>query len=96
MLVLNTEDDEEALYYGTAFVTGNADILGPTDELKIVFNGSTAEGTVFKIPLSDLESYGDNSFIHFLSPEEKEARLRGEIVNTTEVKGLELEFNLYS
>lgn len=95
LLVLNTEDDEEALYYGTAFVNGNANILGPTDELKIVFNGSTAEGTVFKIPLSDLESYGDNSFIHFLSPEEKEARLRGEVVNTTEVKGLELEFNLF-
>ncbi len=95
LLVLNTEDDEEALYYGTAFVEGNADITGPTDELKIEFNGSTAQGTVFKIPLSDLESYGDNSFIHFLSPEEKEARLRGETVNTTEVKGLELEFNLF-
>ncbi|WP_460220776.1 translocation/assembly module TamB domain-containing protein [Psychroserpens sp. MEBiC05023] len=95
LLVLDTEYDEEELYYGTAFVNGKADITGPTDALKIEFNGSTAEGTVFKIPLSDLESYGDNSFIHFLSPEEKEARLRGEVVNTTEVKGLELEFNLF-
>jgi len=97
LLVLNTkstgEDDE--LYYGTAFVEGKADISGPTDALKIEFNGSTAQGTVFKIPLSDLESYGDNSYIHFLSPEEKEARLRGEVISNTEVKGLELEFNLF-
>ena len=95
LLVLNTEYDEDELYYGTAFVDGKAEISGPTDELKIEFNGSTAQGTIFKIPLSDFETYGDNSYIHFLSPEEKEARLRGEIVNTTEVKGLELEFNLF-
>jgi hypothetical protein len=95
LLVLNTEYDEEELYYGTGFVSGQANISGPTDNLKIEFNGSTAEGTVFKIPLSDLESYGDNSYIHFLSPEEKEARLRGEIITNTEVKGLELEFNLF-
>ncbi len=97
LLVLNTDSTGEAeeLYYGTAFVNGKADISGPTDNLKIEFNGSTAQGTVFKIPLSDLESYGDNSYIHFLSPEEKEARLRGEAINNTEVKGLELEFNLF-
>ncbi|MDG5491616.1 translocation/assembly module TamB [Psychroserpens sp. SPM9] len=95
LLVLDTEFNEDELYYGTAFVDGKAEISGPTDELKIEFNGSTAQGTIFKIPLSDFETYGDNSYIHFLSPEEKEARLRGEIVNTTEVKGLELEFNLF-
>ena len=95
LLVLNTDFDEEELYYGTAFVDGKAEISGPTDNLKIEFNGSTAQGTVFKIPLSDLESYGDNSYIHFLSPAEKEARLRGEVINNTEVKGLELEFNLF-
>ncbi|MFT4610806.1 MAG: hypothetical protein ACJA1H_000759 [Glaciecola sp.] len=95
LLVLNTDFDEEELYYGTAFVEGKAEISGPTDNLKIEFNGSTAQGTVFKIPLSDLESYGDNSYIHFLSQEEKDARLRGEVTANTEVKGLELEFNLF-
>jgi len=95
LLVLNTEYDEEQLYYGTGFVDGKATIAGPTDALKIEFNGSTARGTVFKIPLSDLETYGDNSYIHFLSPDEKEARLRGEIISNTKVQGLELEFNLF-
>ncbi|WP_299336578.1 translocation/assembly module TamB domain-containing protein [uncultured Psychroserpens sp.] len=95
LLVLNTDYDEDELYYGTAFVNGEADISGPTNELKIEFNGSTAEGTIFKIPLSDYETYGENSYIHFVTPEEKEARLKGEVVETTEVKGLELEFNLF-
>ncbi len=95
LLVLDTEYDEEELYYGTGFVSGIADIIGPTDDLKIVFNGSTAEGTVFKIPLSDLETYGDNSYINFLSPEEKDARKNGEIIRKNEFKGLQLEFNLF-
>ncbi|MDX1754328.1 MAG: translocation/assembly module TamB domain-containing protein, partial [Salinimicrobium sediminis] len=30
LLVLNTEFDDEALYYGTAFIDGNASIYGPT------------------------------------------------------------------
>lgn len=95
LLVLNTEYDEEELYYGTSFVNGKADITGPTDALKIEFNGSTAEGTVFKIPLSDLETYGDNSYVRFLSPEEKEARNKGEVIRKNDFKGLELEFNLF-
>ncbi|MFC4722231.1 translocation/assembly module TamB domain-containing protein [Geojedonia litorea] len=94
LLVLNTEDNEEALYYGTAFMNGTASLKGPTDELVISVDGSTAQGTVFKIPLNDFESYGDNSYIHFLSPEEKQARLRGEQIIETDVKGLELNFDL--
>ena len=94
LLVLNTDDDGESLYYGTAFVTGGASIYGPTEQLVIKVEGSTAQGTVFKIPLNDTQSFGDNSYIHFLSPEEKAARLRGETIMDTEVKGLELDFDL--
>ena len=94
LLVLNTEVEEDAMYYGTAFIDGNASIKGPTDELVINVNAATARGTIFKIPLSDAESVGDNSYIHFLSPEEKAARLAGEIITTPEVKGLELNFDL--
>ncbi|WP_455169436.1 translocation/assembly module TamB domain-containing protein, partial [Aegicerativicinus sediminis] len=94
LLVLNTEYTEESLYYGTAFMEGTAEIVGPTDELTINVDGTTSQGTVFKIPLNDLESYGDNTFIHFLSPEEKEARLSGQTIINTDIKGLELNFDL--
>lgn len=94
LLVLDTEADEDALYYGTAFIDGEASIKGPTDELIIDVNAATERGTVFKIPLSDTESVGDNSFIRFLSPEEKAARLAGEELELPEVKGIEMIFDL--
>ncbi|GAB2770191.1 translocation/assembly module TamB domain-containing protein [Salinimicrobium soli] len=94
LLVLDTEANEDALYYGTGFMGGNASIYGPTSELVIDVLGTTRSGTVFKIPISDTESIGDNSFIHFLSPEEKEARLAGKEIELQEVKGLELNFDL--
>ncbi len=94
LLVLNTEQEEESLYYGTAFLGGTTSIYGPTSELVIDVIGTTRRGTVFKIPISDTESIGDNSFIHFLSPEEKAARLAGEEIELQEVKGLELNFDL--
>lgn len=94
LLVLNTPDSEDALYYGTAFINGSASIYGLTDELVINVIGSTGQGTFFKIPLNDMESFGDNSYINYLSPEEREARLKGEIVQEIETKGLELNFDL--
>jgi len=95
LLVLNTEETEDELYYGTGFISGKAEIKGPTDQLVIkVINGRTEAGTEFYIPLNDSESFGDNSFIHFLSPEEKAARIKGEVSDLIEVKGLVLDFDL--
>ena len=94
LLVLNTKDSEDALYYGTAFVDGDINIVGPTNQLVIKAEVSTEEGTVFKIPLNDTESLGDNSYIHFLSPEEKAAKLRGEVLVSNDISGLEMDFDL--
>ncbi|WP_271766832.1 translocation/assembly module TamB domain-containing protein [Aquimarina algiphila] len=94
LLVLDTEEDEESLYYGTGFISGEATIKGATTELVIDVNATTEEGTVFKIPLNESESIGDNTYIHFLSPEEKRARLEGKEIVLEDVKGLELNFEL--
>ncbi|WP_233558548.1 translocation/assembly module TamB domain-containing protein [Aquimarina sp. BL5] len=94
LLVLDTEEDEESLYYGTGFISGDATIEGPTDGLVINVNATTEKGTVFKIPLNESESIGDNSYIHFLTLEEKKARLEGKEIILKEIKGLELNFDL--
>ncbi|MBT8259144.1 MAG: translocation/assembly module TamB [Bacteroidia bacterium] len=94
LLVLNTGDSEDALYYGTAFVDGAISIKGPTDQLVIAAEVSSEEGTVFKIPLNDTEAFGDSSYIRFLSPEEKEARIQGVVAELDEIKGLEMDFDL--
>jgi len=94
LVVLDTPPEEDALYYGTAFISGRADITGPIDELVIDVEATTQAGTTFKIPISDTESIGDDSFVHFLSPKEKEARINGETLVNEEVKGLSLNFEL--
>lgn len=94
LLVLDTKQTEESLYYGTGFIGGIASIKGPADELTIEVIGETKKGTVFKIPLSDTESFGDNSFIHFITPEQKLAKEKGEAFVFEEIKGLELDFDL--
>jgi len=80
--------------YGTGFISGDATIEGPTDGLVINVNATTEDDTVFKIPLNESESIGDNSYIHFLSPEEKQARLDGKEIIIDEIKGLALNFDL--
>lgn len=94
LLVLDTPPDDDELYYGTAFISGTAKIEGPVDELEIKVFAATEEGTTFKIPLSDTESIGDDSFISFLSPEEKQARISGEKIIRKEIKGLSVDFDL--
>ena len=94
LLVLDTPPDEDQLYYGTAFISGDATIAGPMNELNISANAKTEKGTSFKIPISDAESIGDGSFIKFLSPSEKAARSRGEKVVSNTIKGMEMEFDL--
>lgn len=94
LLVLDTENEIGALYYGTAFINGEASIKGPTDNLVIDVLAETEPGTVFYVPIDDSETLGDISYIHFLSPEEKEARIKGEIVEVAEIKGLSVNFDL--
>ena len=94
LLVLNTSDTEDALYYGRAFVNGDIGIVGPTDQLVINANVSSQDGTVFKIPLNDADSFGESSYIHFLTKEEKEAQISEEQVAAEVIKGLEMNFVL--
>jgi hypothetical protein len=94
LVVLDTKFKEGDLYYGTAFIDGNASIIGPVDEIEINVNASTQKNTVFKIPLDDSESLGDNSFIYFLTLEDKLSKEAGRKIQLREVKGLSLNFDL--
>lgn len=94
LLILDTKYTEDALYYGTGFISGNAQIFGPTEGLTINAEARTESGTVFNIPLNDNESFGDNSFIHFLTKEEKIAKAKGQELIIKNTKGLEMNFDL--
>lgn len=94
LVALDTKFNEGNLYYGTAFIDGSASIVGPSDEIEINVQAETQENTVFKIPLDDTESLGDNSFIYFLSLEDKLSKKAGRKIKLKEIKGLNLNFDL--
>ncbi len=91
-LILNTPFKEEVLYYGTGYLNGRGRIYGPTTALTIKVDGETAKGTSLKIPISDVASVGDFSFINFVGKKENGDDAPQRVLK--EVEGLELAFNL--
>ena len=91
-MILNTEFNEESLYYGTGFINGTGSIYGPTDALTISVDATTARGTSLKIPLSDVTSVGDYSFINFIEKGESESFTEERVLK--DYQGLEMAFDL--
>lgn len=91
-LILNTEFEEEVLYYGAGYLNGKGKIFGPTKALTITVDGSTAKGTSLKIPISDVASVGNYSFINFIERSDVKSAIQERILDKYE--GLELEFDL--
>ena len=92
LLILNTPYEDEVLYYGTGFLNGEGRIHGPTKALNIDVTGKTARGTSLKIPLSDVVTVGDYSFINFINQSEVDSLASARILD--EVQGVQLEFDL--
>lgn len=93
LLVLDTEDSDDTMYYGTAFIKGNATIKGATSGLVITADATSEKGTHLYIPVGDSKSAGEVSHIKFLSPDEKynsEIAIEDRFTTT----GLELKLNL--
>ena len=94
LLALNTVDQEDAAYYGNAFMNGSASIKGPTNNLMIKVDAESAKGTDIKIPINDATAVQDSKYIHILTPEEKKKKkAKDNGVQTKNYNGLELDFN---
>jgi len=95
LLVLNTVEDENSVYYGTGLIEGNAVINGPTDKLVIDVVGKTKKGTYFVIPLSDVKTVESSQLIRFINKNESENddEIRKAFISE-KLKGLSLNFNL--
>ncbi len=93
LLALNTVDQEDAAYYGTAFMNGSASIKGPTNSLMIKVDAESAPGTDIKIPINDAQAVEDSKYIHIKTLEEKKKKKDGKSAQPKNYNGLELEFN---
>ncbi|MFD2909113.1 translocation/assembly module TamB domain-containing protein [Flavobacterium ardleyense] len=90
ILALDTEDTEDAYYYGTAFMKGGASITGSVNALNIKVSGESEKGTSIKIPVNNSENIGDNSFIKFMTQDEYKKMKEGNVVETNKYQGIEL------
>ena len=92
LLILDTKNTEEALYYGTGFIKGNASITGLTNNLTIDVNAKTMPNTNFVIPLKDIASIDTYRLIHFKS--EKTLEELQEKLAIDAIEGVSLNIDL--
>ncbi|NER15920.1 translocation/assembly module TamB domain-containing protein [Spongiivirga citrea] len=93
LMVFDIPEGDEALYYGTAFISGEGDIFGPIDALTIKADARSEKGTSIVIPIDDTASVGDESFITFIDKNElKKSNAERRVAE--EFKGIEMEFDL--
>lgn len=98
-LCLNTNEFQNELYYGTAFVTGNVNISGTPEKLLFNINVKTDKGipkddkrTRFYIPLGGSQDVTENAFVTFVNKDSTNLN----IANTDNINldGIELKFEL--
>ncbi len=65
--VLNTTANDNSLFYGQAYSTGNLNILGPLSNMKISATAQTSKNTRIFIPISGDGSVEKSEFITFVN-----------------------------
>ena len=95
LLVLNTQDHEGALYYGTGLLAGRTTLKGYTDDLVINVRGTTNPGTEFIVPLGNVSTVNSSKLIHFeLNEAGEDVEEKKDEIVFEKLKGLTLNFNL--
>lgn len=64
--ILNTRYSADQMYYGEAYASARASIMGDLSVLKIDVQARTEKGTRVYIPITSKISASDNAFIHFV------------------------------
>ncbi|MBC5992095.1 translocation/assembly module TamB domain-containing protein [Pontibacter sp. SD6] len=95
-MILNTTEAQNELFYGTAFASGSASVLGPTDNLQVKVDATSNENTRIVLPLDYQTDVARKDFIRFV--EKAGADTTGMGVNVedrrVDLSGINLDFNL--
>ncbi len=68
MLVLNTTSEDNELFYGRIFASGDARIVGDKGEVRMDITGRTENHSTFFMPLSDKSNISNAEFVTFVQP----------------------------
>ena len=91
-MVLNTTYHDNELYYGTAYATGELEVLGPINNLNFIANAKTAKGTKMYIPIDFGLDLIQEDFIHFTS--QGDTLTQEEAKMDMDLSGIKLDFDL--
>ena len=97
LLILNTKQKENSLFFGTGFIAGDAKIHGPTTKLIIDVNAKTMKNTNFVVPISDVKTISDTEVFRFVNKkggsQVENEKTRAEYL-AEKLKGLSMNFNI--
>jgi len=89
---LNTTFKDNHIYFGTAYGTGKFQFKGPVDNMNIIIDATTQDGTVFNIPLNTSSTASDYDFIKYVSHTDSVNKAAAE--NENAFKGITLNLKL--
>lgn len=88
MLALNTTEEMNDLYFGKAYATGTASILGYGDKIDVEINATTNKGSKLTLPMYGVSDVSVGDFVVFVS---KDSVIKEKEIN---LDGITLVFNL--
>ena len=96
LMVYDRPEDPDALFYGKGFLDGVARFNGPTKQLSLTVDGSTAEGTSLVIPWQEDKGLSDTSYIDYINKnKDQQEEVTAKITSEDEAfRGFEMLFNL--
>jgi len=89
-LVMKTQYEEGAVYYGNAYMTGSASVSGSAEDMTIVVNAKTKRGTWINFPMYGPTTIEEDGFITFTSLEDD---LEAKIEEGINFSGVNLSLN---
>lgn len=89
LMVLNTTQNDNALYYGKAYGTGELEVSGSIDLLEINIDARTGPGTDVHFPVGGSREVSDVGFVHFVS-----ADSTAEVEQVVDLSGIALDMKV--
>ncbi len=93
--IFDKKENDDSPFYGRAFIKGTSSIKGPMNAIVLNVNAYSEKGTVIKIPITNSTNSQENSFISYLTAEEKYKKSVEKLKLVDEFYGLEMIFDLY-
>ena len=91
LFTLNTTFENNELYFGKVFSTGNAQITGPTNDITLKASAKTNKNTDIFIPLNGYEGVEDKDFIKFVSFKDRKIEVKD--TSSVDLSGINMDFN---